>query len=160
MLEDRLRLSIQLLAALVALLCGCSDSASQSSLPTAVQCKLFWRASTTVGPGESPMDPKFQLQERALRVGRGEQASAAIADIKLDVHYFSDAFEGSSVSVAAAFDGKPSVSWLYQLTSDPLPRNQFAGGHGFTGLVYLVHPTKAGAYQFLCEFSDTSPLFK
>jgi hypothetical protein len=134
--------------------CGQSASAAESSAPEAVQCKLFWRASNTLGPSDSPTDPKFQFQERAIRVGRREQASASLADITLDVHYFSDPSEGSSVSVRAAFDGKALVSWLYQLSTSPPPKNQFIGDQGFTGLVYLTHPTKEGDYQFLCEFAD------
>jgi hypothetical protein len=144
-------------AALLVFAAGCGESAlaAEPSGPAAVGCKLFWRASNTVGPSDSPTDPKFQFQERAIRVGRGEQASASLADIALDVHYLSDAFEGSSVSVRAAFDGKALVSWLFQLSTSSPPKNQFVGGHGFTGLVYLTHPTKEGDYQFMCEFADS-----
>jgi hypothetical protein len=81
-------------AALLAPFAGCSESASatEPSAPEALKCTL-------------------------LRVGQREQSSAALADVALDVHYFSSPVEGSSVSVRASFDGKPLVSWLYQLST-------------------------------------------
>ena len=80
--------------------------------------------------------------------------SENLVDLTFDVHYQSSAIDGSSVSIRAAFDGKGIVKWLYQLKTKPQPVNQFAGGHGFTGLVYLVNSNKPDDYQFLCEFSD------
>jgi hypothetical protein len=132
--------------------CSPPAAAQGSGRPAAVECKLFWRASNEVGPGESPGDPKFQFQERVARAEPGKPAQASLADVTLSVSYTADEFEGSSVSVGAAFDGKPLVTSLYQLERSPPPRNQFAGGHGFTGLVYLSHPTKGGDYQFICQF--------
>lgn len=41
-------------------------------------------------------------------------------------------------------------SQLYQLEGDSGPVNQFVGGHGFTGLNYVVHPETGAELQFWC----------
>jgi hypothetical protein len=40
---------------------------------------------------------------------------------------------------------------LYQLPLDSGPQNQFIGGHGFTGLNYIHHPSSGAELQFWCE---------
>jgi hypothetical protein len=32
--------------------------------------------------------------------------------------------------------------------------NQFIGGHGFTGLVYVYHPSSDAELQYFCETRD------
>jgi len=41
-------------------------------------------------------------------------------------------------------------STLYQLPLDSGPQNQFAGGHGFTGLHYSYAPDSSAELQFWC----------
>lgn len=41
-------------------------------------------------------------------------------------------------------------STLFQLPIDSGPQNQFAGGHGFTGLHYAYHPDTAAELQYWC----------
>lgn len=43
------------------------------------------------------------------------------------------------------------TSQLYQLPLDSGPVNQFVGGHGFTGLNYVYHPTTGAELQFWCS---------
>lgn len=64
-------------------------------------------------------------------------------------------YEGQSISITvqpldddgAALAGGMTV--LYQL--DGAPRNEFIGGHGFTGLHYVRHPEQDETFQFFCE---------
>lgn len=59
-------------------------------------------------------------------------------------------YELPSVTVAVqptGLDGGMSV--LYQL--DGTPQNEFAGGHGFTGLHYVRHPDLDETFQFFCQ---------
>ena len=153
MIATTLLLKVCLWSVLLAVLAGCGHAAltEPAILPSGVMCKLFWRASDTLSRGDSDSDPKFQLQERAIHVERGKESDFRLADAAIKVSYRSDAHEGSNVIVQVSFDDKPMVRWLYQLSSSP--KNQFVGGHGFTGLVYLRHPTKrSDDYQFMCEF--------
>jgi len=58
-------------------------------------------------------------------------------------------FEGQSVSISVQPTGLDGgVTALYQL--DGAPRNEFAGGHGFTGLHYVRHPERDDTFQFFC----------
>ena len=100
--------------------------------------------------GQTGNEPLFQLEERSLSVGPDEDASELLGELTFVVGYSADEFEGDSI-VLSAVDGQARVlSILYQL-SDGLPQNQFAGGHGFTGLLYFTHPTEGGDYQAFCE---------
>jgi uncharacterized protein YjbI with pentapeptide repeats len=47
---------------------------------------------------------------------------------------------------------------LYQLYGGRPPRNQFAGQHGFTGLLYFTHPSEGGNYQVICRSVDSAKL--
>jgi hypothetical protein len=54
---------------------------------------------------------------------------------------------------AAGFD-EPLTSQLYQLPPDSGPTDQFAGGHGFTGLNYVYHPDSGAELQFWCAVAE------
>lgn len=45
-------------------------------------------------------------------------------------------------------------SQLYQLQADSGPQNQFAGGHGFTGLHYSYPPNSSAELQYWCTASQ------
>lgn len=67
-------------------------------------------------------------------------------------------FEGQSISISVQptdLDGDVAdggVTVLYQL--DGTPRNEFVGGHGFTGLHYVRHPQQDNTFQFFCHAAD------
>src|SRR5262245_46006449 len=93
---------------------------------------------------------EFQLVERSLSVAADQDASETLGQLTFSVGYHLSEQEIDTVSLRAA-DGSTSVlAVLYQL-ADGLPQNQFAGGHGFTGLLYFTHPTAGGDYQAFCE---------
>jgi hypothetical protein len=43
------------------------------------------------------------------------------------------------------------VQQLYQFIPEAELRDQFAGGHGFTGLTYVHHPTSSAELQYFCQ---------
>jgi len=72
-------------------------------------------------------------------------ATETLGSYEFHVGYDSDEHEGSSVGIDVG-----ELHWLFQL-HDEAPQNQFAGGHGFTGLVYVTHATTQEELQFFCE---------
>ena len=138
---------------------GANDPAQTSSgdldgpsgaLDGSVRCSYFYRLSHEVMEGQSPEDPAFQSEERVLGVAVDQDASETLGRLTFSVGFHSSEYDVDTISLRAA-DGDTSVlSILYQLSSG-LPQNQFAGGHGFTGLLYFTHPTAGGDYQAFCE---------
>lgn len=53
--------------------------------------------------------------------------------------------------VTPTADDEVIVTQLFQLPQDATPANQFAGGHGFTGLTYAYDPTSGAELQYWCE---------
>lgn len=100
--------------------------------------------------GQSLDDPALQLEERVLTVAADQEASETLGQLTFGVGFHPSEYDADSVGLRVE-DGATSVfSILYQLSSG-LPKNQFAGGHGFTGLLYFTHPTAGGDYQAFCE---------
>jgi hypothetical protein len=133
---------------------GDEDLPTQEGPPEAgsgsIRCSYFYRESYEVMEGQSEDDPIFQHEERSLEVGPNETANEAMGQLELRVGYNASENEGSSFSLAVATtDGAALFSTLYQFA--PFPKNQFIGGHGFTGLLYFRHPTAGGDYQAFCE---------
>jgi hypothetical protein len=119
---------------------GSSDS-DRIAPPDQLACSTYY----------NPVSGAENDQEAvALPVDLGASATAAHPEITLTVSYPSDAYEGTSVSIAASdAEGRDLMRILYQLdpTTDAF-RTDFTGGHGFTGLHYVYN---AGAeLQFWC----------
>jgi len=131
----------------------CADRTTREEfVPVALRCTFAYRESNEPGPDESPDDPKFVHEEKLLSAAAGESAEATHAKIRLSVTQSGrQTEEGGSFNISAIVDDKPLASWLYQFDPADPPRDQFWGGHGFTGLVYLTHPTEGGDYQFYCS---------
>lgn len=116
-----------------------------------VDCTFYYRASNEVMEDQSPDDPAFQFEEHTLTVAADESESMTLEGLTLNLSYSDDAFEGGTVSMRVTAGDIRLFSTLYQLQDRQLPTNQFVGGHGFTGLMYLNHPTDGGDYQLLCK---------
>jgi hypothetical protein len=121
------------------------------ALPSAIECSFFFRQSNEVGEGDSPSDPKFELQEQALSVEQDDDGSVTLGKLTLNVTYSVPEDDAPSVQIVVSGETQ-LVRWLYQLGQEGLA-NQFSGDHGFTGLVYLTHPTEGGDYQLICKGS-------
>jgi hypothetical protein len=125
----------------VALGGGAAESGQVSSLR--IDCRFAHRPSVTVDvrPG-----PRIVLSSNRRRVGAFVGPFA--------VNATTGAMLGSepgalSVRVSGRGSRKPVASTLHQFRADR-PVNQFAGGHGFTGLVYAYLP-RGAELQYYCR---------
>ena len=78
-------------------------------------------------------------------------------DLVFHAQYWNGADDGERALrlwVTAAGLTEPLTSHLYQLPQDSGPMDQFVGGHGFTGLIYVYHPTSGAELQFWCEAAE------
>jgi hypothetical protein len=120
------------------------------SLAGSVRCTFAYRQSNELMEGQSLEDPALQLEERVLSVAADQDASETLGRLTFSVGLHTSEQDVDTARVSATDGDKSLFSILYQLSSG-LPQNQFAGGHGFTGLLYFTHPTAGGDYQAFCE---------
>ena len=82
------------------------------------------------------------------------EASADLGDLRFEGTYFSGEGSGEGrslrVSVLEGESGAELASQLYQMSKTEPPKNEFIGGHGFTGLAYAFHPTSRTELQYWC----------
>ena len=115
-----------------------------------VRCTYVYRQSNEVMDGQTGDEPAFQFEERVLRVAADQDASETLGRLTFYVGFHTSEYDTDTVSVRASDGASSLFSILYQLPAG-LPRNQFSGGHGFTGLLYFTHPTAGGDYQAFCQ---------
>lgn len=115
--------------------------------PSRVRCEFFFRESNE----DDPPEPPSEFVSATLEVGANGSGSAGLGLLTFSVSYSDDEFEGASVSIVVTANDEPLSRFLYQFPDRELPDNQFDGGHGFTGLVYLTHPVQGGDYQLFCN---------
>jgi hypothetical protein len=113
-----------------------------------IHCTYAYRATNVANEAPAPFAP--ELEERSLEVGPGQAASETLGQLTLSARYAAAEFEGNSFSLTASAGEAQVLSALFQFGRS-LPQNQFAGGHGFTGLLYFTHPAAGGDYQAFCE---------
>lgn len=137
--------SLSLLISLAA--CKPAEPESESTaIPLAeaeITCEVYYRAAAG---GALEAGPELVFS------GENEEQSAPFDDLLFIGRYTVDAGEGRAFAVAVsdAASGTEIARSLYQLSPDGL-RNQFIGGHGFTGLVYIFHPSAAAEMQYFCQ---------
>jgi hypothetical protein len=132
---------------------GPDAAAEMSGTPSegaggSIHCTYAYRLTNIASEGTPPS--ALELEERALDVGPEEAASETLGQLTLSVRYDASQFEGNSFSLTVSAAEAQVLAVLFQFGSG-LPQNQFAGGHGFTGLLYFTHPTAGGDYQAFCE---------
>ena len=138
-------LSLSLLIGLAA--CKPAEPESQSpAVPLAeavIACEVYYRAAAG-----GALEPGSDL----IFSGENEEQSAPFDDLLFSGRYTVDAGEGRAFAIAVsdAATGAEIARSLYQLSPDGL-RNQFIGGHGFSGLVYVFHPSSAAEMQYFCQ---------
>lgn len=136
-----------LLIGITVLLAGCSPSpeeaGEQSVVPLSIDCRVFYRLLVTETLSESAV----------TLTTSGDHEIIEFNDMEFSAQYWDDQFEGRSllVSVINADTGRELVRHLYQMDRGKSPINQFTGGHGFTGLVYVYAPDSAAELQCFCE---------
>ena len=123
---------------------GCSNTSSEkASVPDQVDCHIFYRASMGMAFSESTLELTPSVSSE---VTAGENFTVA-------GRYLQDPGEGPAVTltVVDASSGTEIVRHLYQIDREHGLRNQFIGGHGFTGLAYVFEPGSTGELQYYCE---------
>lgn len=133
---------------LIALACGETgpdENPTGEIVPLTIECHLAYRAAVTV-----PIE-----LEQTLELSSAETARTAdLGDLRFGATYFNGEFSGEGrflkVSVLSIEDDREVTSQLYQLSKTEPPKNEFHGGHGFTGLSYAYHPSSSSELQYWC----------
>ena len=123
--------------------CGIGCHPARAADPGSISCTLYYRPAATEAYPEH--------EEAVVQVNANEQKSASLGKLQLTLSYTDTAWDGASASVGVAADDLRLMSSLFQFERGERPVNQFHGGHGFTGLIYLTHPTEGGDYQLVCK---------
>lgn len=124
---------------------GCNPSdENQQTEPITVTCHVFYRESQAVPPG-----PESTL----MLSQHGDRQVAQFDTLEFSARYFDDQIEGRSliIDVNAVDSGQQVARQLFQMDRQQGTRNQFVGGHGFTGLGYVYHPTTEAELQYFCD---------
>ena len=136
-------LSIALLA-----LVACESPAEESNrdqtevIPKSVSCEVYYRSA-----------PGRPLGGSALTLSTdGAQEALDFDDLRFEATFLSDAGEGKSLSVVVMdVNGRAELArGLYQIDPQKGLNNQFVGGHGFTGLIYVFQPVSDSEVQYFC----------
>jgi len=126
---------------------GCSPSpeeaGGQSVVPVSIDCRVAYRPSVTESLSESAI----------TLTTNGDHEVIEFDDMEFNAQYRDDQFEGRSllISVTSTDTGDEVVRQLYQMDRGKNLINQFIGGHGFTGLIYVYHPSSTAELQYFCE---------
>jgi len=133
------------------MLTACGSPAGEAgnqpgTIPDSVSCEVFYRPS----PGAS-----FEGSILTLSTA-GDQETLAFEDMTFAATFLSDAGEGQSLSIVVSdsVTGSELTRGLYQFDPQSGLRDQFVGGHGFTGLAYVYHPTSDGEIQYFCGVGE------
>lgn len=123
-----------------------------SNDPT-ITCSAYYRETGVLQPGQSPDDPALQLVGESVTLVPNEEASLDLGELEFKFLFNSSDHEGRAFHLSAHTETGYIFQSLYQFDSRKLPKNQFVGEHGFTGLIYLTHPEHGGDYQVICVSS-------
>jgi len=141
---------IGLLATVLALV-ACGPPAEQIGdqggvIPDTISCQVNYRADAGQPFRESVLTLSTVPEQSA------NTASAEFDDMGFEATFLSDAGEGKSLSITVTdlTAGAELARGLYQFDPQIGLRDQFIGGHGFTGLAYVFHPTSDGEVQYYC----------
>lgn len=120
------------------LLAACSSPAGGRGIPGHVLCEVMYRHDGLTS-------------NQSVKVTTADPQKVQFADLAFEARYSTPQTESPALAVTVVTpDGQPVVNTLYQLDRTRPPVNQFAGGHGFTGLVYAFAPSGA-ELQFFCQ---------
>lgn len=124
-------------------LCAGACQQAQAADPGSISCTFYYRPAATE---EYP-----EHEESVIEVRANEEESTSLGELELELSYADSSVEGAYARVAVTADDKEVMASLYQFEPGERPINQFLGDHGFTGLIYLTHPTGGGDYQLVCK---------
>ena len=143
------------LAAVITLV-ACSSPAEEGdgdqtgTIPDNITCEVFYRPS----PGASFQESTLSLPTAGEQ--SANRASAEFEDMRIEAAFISDVGEGKSLSIAVTDHntGAELTRGLYQFDPQAGLRDQFVGGHGFTGLAYVFHPSSDSEIQYFCGVDE------
>jgi hypothetical protein len=139
---------IGLLAALITLAaCGSpagdgAGSGGVGELPDTVFCEVYYRPAAGTPLGGTTLTLSTA----------GDREMLDFDDLRFEATLLSDAGEGQSLSIAVTdrIAEAELTRGLYQFDPQQGLADQFVGGHGFTGLAYVYHPTSTSELQYFC----------
>jgi hypothetical protein len=117
-------------------------SGEDGEMPDTVSCEVYYRPAAGAA---------LEGTNLALSTA-GDQGSLEFEDMGFEATFLSDAGEGQSLSIVVTDStaGAELTRGLYQFDSQQGLANQFVGGHGFTGLAYVYHPSSTSELQYFC----------
>lgn len=139
------------LLATVVVLVACGPPAEEigdqaGTIPDEITCEVYYRAD----PGQPFQDSILTLSTTPEQ--GANTAAAGFDDMGFEATFVSDAGEGKSMSIVVTdlATGAELARGLYQFDPQAGLRDQFVGGHGFTGLAYVFHPSSNAEGQYYC----------
>ena len=135
---------ILLLLSVLASSCTAGRNEASSTAGGEIVCEAFYRP--TAGQGLEAASP-------VIFTGGNERQERRFEDMIFEASFQDDEFEGRALSIVVAdlTAGQEIARQLYQFDPANPVANQFVGGHGFTGLVYVFHPTFSAEIQYFCH---------
>jgi hypothetical protein len=133
---------------LIILASSCSSSSTPGNaggtIEGSINCHAFYRATSGEALTEAPTI--------ALSMD-GDLEFVKFESMEFRAQFLADQFEGQSLSISISnLDDNTELNrYLYQLDQSKGLKNQFIGGHGFTGLNYIFHPDGEAEMQFFCD---------
>ena len=143
--HKRFLIGVTGLALLALTSCGESRTAgAQSPSDFSITCTGFARPNVATS----------DMQRRTLKLGpQGGNRSVSVGQFRFRAQFVADEFEGKALDVFVYPKGKKDLiaQGKYQFDADDPPANQFIGGQGFTGLIYVMHPQTEAELQYFCK---------
>ncbi len=130
------------LTVLAILLASCGGA---EEVPIGIARHVFYRASPTESPSES-----------TVRLPRdGDVEHIEFDNLGFNASYMDDEFEAPALVISNTNldSGDEVARHSNQMDRGKPVINQSIGGHGFTGLMYVYHPSSSGELQYFCESS-------
>jgi hypothetical protein len=149
MKSQRRRYCLNLLSVAIAtLLAGCQQVESppidlrETPAPLTIECHIAYRASVAVS---------IERRDIVTLTKSESQKTIAYPDLVFHATYWDNPYDARSfkTSVTVSNSSNELQANLYQMSRTTLPENQFYG-LGFTGLVYVYHPTSRAEIQYSC----------
>lgn len=132
---------------------NCSHKERIETLPVGkgglARCVLYFRDDTKPENGGAAEDRSFASQE--MLIHPGERKSVSLEFLELHASYSFSPIDSGAFHLRAKTNEATLFSTLFQFSASEGLINQF-GWHGFTGLMYLTHPTNGGNYQAWCRW--------
>jgi hypothetical protein len=139
---------------LVLFLVACVDVAETTGFDAAVPRADSITCNTAYRPGASV---PIEREETFTLADEDAQQKVNFNDLVFHAKYNSGRLDNERALRLWVTEPEETAefnSQLYQFPLDSGPVNQFTGGHGFTGLNYVYHPSSNAELQFWCVASE------